>query len=89
MEATAILEYFAPLYDWLVKTNRENGVEIGWDLSYGKIMTQLSFLIVSTLSSSIYRVSGFITRKESLILHQFYCPAEFETFLEDKNIMNE
>lgn len=35
MEATAILEYFAPLYEWLVKTNNENGVEIGWDLAYG------------------------------------------------------
>ncbi|XP_037038832.1 angiotensin-converting enzyme-like [Bradysia coprophila] len=34
MEATAILEYFAPLYEWLVKTNTENGVEIGWDLTY-------------------------------------------------------
>lgn len=36
MEATAILEYFAPLYEWLVKTNNDNGVEIGWDLTYGK-----------------------------------------------------
>lgn len=36
MEATAILEYFSPLYEWLLKTNDENGVEIGWDLSYGK-----------------------------------------------------
>lgn len=36
MEATAILEYFAPLYEWLIKTNNKNGVEIGWDLTYGK-----------------------------------------------------
>lgn len=36
MEATAILEYFAPLNDWLIKTNNDNGVEIGWDLTYGK-----------------------------------------------------
>lgn len=37
MEATAILEYFSPLYEWLVKTNNENGVEIGWDLAYGNL----------------------------------------------------
>lgn len=37
MEATAILEYFAPLYEWLVKTNNDNGVEIGWDLTYGML----------------------------------------------------
>lgn len=37
MEATAILEYFAPLYEWLIKTNEANGVEIGWDLNYGKL----------------------------------------------------
>lgn len=35
MEATAILEYFAPLYDWLIRTNEQNGVEVGWELTYG------------------------------------------------------
>lgn len=43
MEASAILEYFAPLYDWLIKTNEANGVDIGWDLTYGNLC--LKFII--------------------------------------------
>lgn len=43
MEASAILEYFSPLYEWLIKTNNENGVEIGWDLSYGNYNSHKKF----------------------------------------------
>lgn len=35
MEASALLEYFKPLQDWLEKTNQENGVHIGWDSEFG------------------------------------------------------
>lgn len=30
IDASAILEYFQPLNDWLLKTNRESGAPIGW-----------------------------------------------------------
>lgn len=33
MDATAILEYFAPLYEFLKKRNQENGEFIGWERS--------------------------------------------------------
>lgn len=31
MDASAILEYFKPLEDWLIIKNKELGVNIGWD----------------------------------------------------------
>ncbi|KAG5677065.1 hypothetical protein PVAND_006849 [Polypedilum vanderplanki] len=33
LDASAFLEYFQPLQDWLIKTNEELGVNIGWELS--------------------------------------------------------
>lgn len=33
LDASAFLEYFRPLEDWLVKTNKERGVQIGWEAS--------------------------------------------------------
>lgn len=30
MNASAILEYFKPLEDWLLKINKKLGVNIGW-----------------------------------------------------------
>lgn len=30
MDASAILEYFKPLSDWLLQANRESGAPIGW-----------------------------------------------------------
>lgn len=36
MEATALLEFFKPLQDWLEKTNKENNVHIGWDSEFSK-----------------------------------------------------
>lgn len=33
LDASAFLEYFKPLSDWLLKTNKELGVYIGWDES--------------------------------------------------------
>lgn len=38
MEATALIEYFKPLQDWLEKRNKETGAHIGWDLEFGKII---------------------------------------------------
>ena len=31
IDASAILEYFKPLHNWLLKTNKELGVHLGWD----------------------------------------------------------
>lgn len=36
MEASAILEYFKPLEEWLVKANHDLGVHVGWKKSYRK-----------------------------------------------------
>lgn len=37
MEASALLEYFKPLHEWLEKTNQETGAQIGWDLEFASI----------------------------------------------------
>ena len=37
MEATALLEYFKPLEDWLIESNKASGAHIGWNKSYRKI----------------------------------------------------
>lgn len=37
MEASALVEYFKPLQDWLEKKNKETGAHIGWDTEFGKI----------------------------------------------------
>lgn len=31
MDAQPLLDYFKPLEDWLLKTNKELGVNIGWE----------------------------------------------------------
>lgn len=36
MEASALLEYFKPLQDWLENKNKETGAYIGWDNEYGR-----------------------------------------------------
>lgn len=33
LDATDILEYFKPLEKWLLKTNKQLGVNIGWEPS--------------------------------------------------------
>lgn len=33
LDAGALLEYFKPMEEWLLKTNRELGVNIGWEPS--------------------------------------------------------
>lgn len=33
LDATDILEYFKPLEEWLLKTNKQLGVNIGWEPS--------------------------------------------------------
>jgi len=30
MDATAIVDYFAPLMKWLEEQNKKNGVQVGW-----------------------------------------------------------
>lgn len=34
MEASAMIEYFKPLQDWLEKKNAETGAHIGWDSEF-------------------------------------------------------
>ena len=31
MDATAIIDYFKPLNDWLVKYNTDNNFKVGWN----------------------------------------------------------
>lgn len=35
MEASALVEYFKPLLDWLEKKNQETGAHIGWNSEFG------------------------------------------------------
>lgn len=35
MEASALVEYFKPLLDWLEKKNKETGAHIGWGSEFG------------------------------------------------------
>lgn len=34
MEASALVEYFKPLIDWLEKKNKETGAHIGWNSQF-------------------------------------------------------
>lgn len=36
MDAGPLLEYFQPLHDWLIKTNKANGAHVGWEKSDSK-----------------------------------------------------
>ena len=36
IDPSAILEYFKPLEDWLIKKNEELGVNIGWESKYNQ-----------------------------------------------------
>lgn len=38
MEASALVEYFKPLLDWLEKKNKETGAHIGWESDFGKYL---------------------------------------------------
>lgn len=38
MEASALIEYFKPLLDWLEKKNKETGAHIGWDEEFRKFI---------------------------------------------------
>jgi peptidyl-dipeptidase A len=49
LDASAFLEYFQPLQDWLIKTNKELGVQTGWELSDSKI--RLSALFIQKIFS--------------------------------------
>jgi hypothetical protein len=49
MDASAILEYFAPLHDWLIKANEQLGVRIGWQQSDSEkaapIISSITFIL--------------------------------------------
>uniref|UniRef100_A0A182WGJ4 Angiotensin-converting enzyme n=1 Tax=Anopheles minimus TaxID=112268 RepID=A0A182WGJ4_9DIPT len=34
MSADALIEYFQPLYDWLVVENKRIGAHVGWETTY-------------------------------------------------------
>lgn len=40
MEANAIMEYFKPLHDWLIKSNEANGLHVGWKKTYRKSLCE-------------------------------------------------
>lgn len=47
MEASALVEYFKPLQDWLEKKNKETGAHIGWDSEFGIVFIWRNFLFVT------------------------------------------
>lgn len=44
LNASAFLEYFKPLQEWLVKTNKQLGVHIGWEPSESELELALDYL---------------------------------------------
>lgn len=40
LDASAMMEYFRPLYLLLVKANRERAVHVGWNSDYGKVILE-------------------------------------------------
>lgn len=40
MDASALLEYFKPLQDWLEKTNKKNNIHIGWNSKFSKYLRE-------------------------------------------------
>lgn len=38
LDTSALMEYFQPLYDWLVAENKRNGAPIGWTNTYSKLI---------------------------------------------------
>lgn len=50
IDASAILEYFEPLKNWLIKTNKASGAYIGWKKSYSMYF----YLFVISMSKHLY-----------------------------------
>lgn len=42
LDASALIEYFQPLYLYLVKSNRENGVSIAWNVYSGRLFSKMN-----------------------------------------------
>lgn len=56
MDAGALLEYFKPLNDWLVKENEKNGVFVGWEKSKSELLVALQDLSILTTDFISFRV---------------------------------
>lgn len=50
MEASALIEYFKPLQDWLEKKNQETGAHIGWETDFGTSKKSLFSLFKSNIN---------------------------------------
>lgn len=46
LSGIGIMEYFAPLYNWLKKHNKKLGLDIGWDSEISKFFLVIRFLTI-------------------------------------------
>lgn len=51
MDASGVLEYFEPLYDWLKEENKRTGEFVGWEPS----TVRKYFLVKSSLYTFLFR----------------------------------
>ena len=54
MDASGVLEYFAPLHDWLKKENERTGEYIGWEPSTVRKYNINSLIVSVTVADSIF-----------------------------------
>lgn len=70
MEASALVEYFKPLQDWLEKKNKETGAHIGWDSNFGMFHFEIFQLnctfLMDQINFFIYLCFFFLVRTECL-----------------------
>lgn len=63
LDASALLEYFKPMEEWLLKTNQELGVQIGWEASdsekaFDKISSHEDYILARFFQKSIAQLEA-------------------------------
>lgn len=46
LDASPMIEYYAPLYNWLREDNRKNNVRVGWDTKDCKLTYTIKNFII-------------------------------------------
>lgn len=67
LDGEALLEYYAPVKEWLELKNKENGVKIGWNHS-----KKSKYLLMEITSLMFNETSAFVDRKYNLCLNVFF-----------------
>jgi Angiotensin-converting enzyme len=70
LDAGALLEYFKPLEDWLVQTNADLGVEVGWRPSQSKQTSDSRDSFLHRLLSVFFQKSIAQSHEVSLLAGQ-------------------